>query len=78
MTDRPPTSRTESPFDRVRRIGSGPTSGLWGITFLVAAATIALSWDRGRVAWTGVVLTAALVLLIWLWARARGWPFLPW
>jgi hypothetical protein len=78
MSDPQRPEKPDSPFDRARRISSGPTSGLWGVTFIVAAGTIALSWERGRIAWTGVVLTGTLVGLIWVWARARGWPFLPW
>lgn len=65
-------------LDRARHLGSGPTSGLWAVVFIVVAATAALSWDRGRIAWTGVGLALVLILGIWIWSRRRGWPFLPW
>ncbi len=78
MAPRQSRQERSGTFDRARKIGSGPTSGLWALAFIAGVATAALSWDRGRIAWTGVILTVALVAVIWVWAKARGWPFLPW
>ncbi|NIV59257.1 MAG: hypothetical protein GWN48_28765, partial [Actinobacteria bacterium] len=47
MAPRQSRQERSGTFDRARKIGSGPTSGLWALAFIAGVATAALSWDRG-------------------------------
>ena len=64
--------------DRMLVAANAPTIALWILVFAIGGGTAVMSVQAGAVAWDGVLATAAVVAVIAVLARVRGWHFLPW